>query len=102
MSLRSSIRPGNRRGTDRRRGRRHRCDAVLFEAVEPRTLLTTYYVSPGGSDSAAGTSTSAPFKSITKVNTLNLNAGDKVFFEGGQTFNAPSPSAISQVNDGGF
>jgi hypothetical protein len=81
---------------------RHGRVVALLEAVEPRTLLTTYYVSPSGSDSDAGTSSGTPFKSIAKINSLNLNPGDNVLFEGGQTFNPPSPSATNQVSDGGF
>jgi hypothetical protein len=73
---------------------------MFFEPVEPRLLLTTYYVSPAGSDSFAGTSAAAPFQTIAKVNSLDLNAGDKVLFQGSQTF-AP-PAATNQVTDPGF
>jgi hypothetical protein len=60
---------------------------ALFEPLENRTMLsTTYYVSPSGSDSNSGTSTSSPFKDISKVNSLSLSAGDNVLFQGGQTF----------------
>jgi hypothetical protein len=76
--------------------------AAVMESFEPRTLLTTYYVSPTGNDSAGGTSSGSPFKTIAKVNTLDLNAGDKVLFQGGQTFNAPAASATNRIADPGF
>lgn len=47
----------------------------------------TYYISPSGNDANAGTSASAAWQTIAKVNTLDLNAGDQVLFQGGQTFN---------------
>jgi hypothetical protein len=48
--------------------------------------MSTFYVSPTGSDSNSGTSTSAPWKSIGKVNAKDLNPGDVVLFKGGSTF----------------
>ena len=39
-----------------------------------------------GNDNNNGTSTSTPWKTITKANALNVNAGDTVRFFGGQTF----------------
>ena len=56
------------------------------EALEARRLLSTYYVSPSGSDAAAGTSITAPWKTVARVNTQTLKAGDKVLFEGGKSF----------------
>ena len=56
------------------------------EALEGRRLLSTYYVSPSGSDGNAGTSASRPWKTIAKVNKKDLNAGDRVLFKGGSTF----------------
>lgn len=44
-----------------------------------------YYVSPAGSDSSAGTS-SAPWKTVGRVNGAALSPGDNVLFQGGQTF----------------
>ena len=41
--------------------------AGAVELLETRTLLSTYYVSPAGSDSADGTSLSAPFKTIQQA-----------------------------------
>lgn len=48
---------------------------------------SVYYVdSQSGDDTNAGT-LKKPFKSIEKVNSLQLHAGHSVFFAGGQTFN---------------
>lgn len=60
--------------------------SVLIEPLEPRQLLSTYYVSPAGYDSAAGTAVSAPWKTIGRVNAQTLRAGDKVLFQGGKSF----------------
>jgi hypothetical protein len=79
--------------------RRHRRPRALLEPVEPRLLLTTYYVSPSGNDAASGTSTSTPFRTISRINALDLNAGDKVLFQGGQTF---SFTGTNKLPDSGF
>jgi uncharacterized repeat protein (TIGR01451 family) len=58
--------------------------AVLLIALPARAANTTYYVSMSdGSDSYNGTSTSTPFKTIGKVNVLNLQPGDRVLFKCG-------------------
>lgn len=46
----------------------------------------TYYVSPTGNDKNAGTSAAKPWKSIKKVNGKTFNAGDRILFEGGGSF----------------
>jgi hypothetical protein len=46
----------------------------------------TYYVSPAGSDSAAGTAQGNAWKTVGKVNSAALRPGDTVLFEGGTTF----------------
>lgn len=45
----------------------------------------TYYVSPRGDDDSPGTK-DQPFRTIDRVNTLNLNPGDAVLFRAGHTF----------------
>lgn len=46
-----------------------------------------YYISPGGDDdNNSGTSPSDAWQTIDKVNTLDLEPGDTVFFEGGEFF----------------
>src|SRR5690242_19940317 len=69
-----------------------------IEPLEMRQLLTAYYVSPAGNDASAGTSTSAPWKTITKVNQVNFKAGDQIYFKGGSTFNG---TITLDVNDKG-
>ena len=53
-----------------------------MEPLEDRQFLSTYYVSPSGSDSASGRSTSAPWKTVNRVNSQKLHAGDKVSVTG--------------------
>ena len=63
---------------------RRRARAVV-EALEPRQLLSTYYVSPGGSDASSGVSIAAPWRTIERVNRQTLRPGDTILFEGGKT-----------------
>lgn len=44
-----------------------------------------YYLSPSGSDSNPGTH-ETPWQTIAKVNTTDLEPGDRVLFQGGQAF----------------
>jgi hypothetical protein len=46
-------------------------------------FATDYYVSNNGSDDNTGTSSSAAWKTIEKVNATNLQPGDRVLFESG-------------------
>ena len=57
-----------------------------MEPLEERQFVSTYYVSPSGSDSASGTSTSAAWKTINRVNSQKLKGDDKVLFNGGSSF----------------
>lgn len=47
---------------------------------------TTYYVSAAGSDSNAGTSSAAPWKTLTKLNQAVLKPGDTVSLRKGDTW----------------
>jgi hypothetical protein len=47
---------------------------------------TTYYLSPAGDDGNSGTSPSAAWQSIGKVNETSFAAGDTLLLEGGQVF----------------
>jgi hypothetical protein len=64
--------------------------AIGVGAAEATSALAatpaTYYVSTGGNDSAAGTSTAHPWRTINRVNSQALHAGDTVLFQGGGTF----------------
>ena len=61
---------------------------LFLLSLNTATYAVIYYVSPTGSDANAGTSTSAPWATIDKVNLLgvNLHAGDQVQFQRGGTF----------------
>ncbi len=61
---------------------------TLFFVVAGPTAAanTTYYVANGGSDSNNGLSLATAFATIGKVNTLNLQPGDKVLFQCGDTW----------------
>jgi hypothetical protein len=48
---------------------------------------TDYFVSPKGNDSKSGTSTSQAWRTINKVNSKQFSPGDRIYFQGGQTFN---------------
>jgi hypothetical protein len=50
------------------------------------TTSKSYYVSLSGNDDNPGTKKS-PFKTIDKINSLQLIAGDTIFFRSGQVFN---------------
>jgi hypothetical protein len=49
-------------------------------------MAVTYCVSPFGDDSHSGTSAQTAWQTIKKVNTIDLNPGDKVLFEGGHDY----------------
>ena len=46
-------------------------------------MATTYYVSPGGSDSNAGTSPSSPWQSVAQVDDSTFQPGDQILFQDG-------------------
>ncbi len=57
------------------------------EQLEAREMLSTYYVSSSaGNDSNAGTSISAPWKTIAKVNGRSFSAGDSILFKCGDVW----------------
>jgi hypothetical protein len=62
------------------------------QKTSPQTLferdglaIRNYYFSASGSDNNDGT-INHPFNSILKFNSLELKAGDKIYFKGGETF----------------
>ena len=61
--------------------------AVVATAASANAGSTpaTYYVSPSGSDTNAGTSAS-PWKTVARVNRASLSPGDTVLFQGGAAF----------------
>jgi hypothetical protein len=52
----------------------------------PAPTGTVYYVSPTGSDAAAGTSPAEAWQTVEQVDRASLQPGDEVLFEGGATF----------------
>src|SRR3954454_22584965 len=61
--------------------------AAAIALVAPACArATTYYVSPSGSDSAPGTTTSTAWRTVVHVDRTPLAPGDVVLFEGGATF----------------
>jgi hypothetical protein len=57
--------------------------SLLFPAAAG---AQTYYVSPSGSDTHAGTSVSTAWKTVAQVDRAKLKPGDQVLFQGGATF----------------
>jgi hypothetical protein len=47
----------------------------------------TYYISPTGNNNNPGTSTSQAWQSIDRINRTTFQAGDRIAFQGGATFN---------------
>lgn len=62
------------------------CPRPAYAWTHGVALGTTYYVSPTGSDSNDGKSQGAAWQTITKVNASTFGAGDRILFQGGQTF----------------
>ena len=55
--------------------------------VVPTASGTTYYVSSlNGAEGNDGTSETAPFKSLLKINEITLQPGDRVLLERGSVF----------------
>ncbi len=71
-----------------------KCKSYLFIIVTASILFfdqtvfcTDYYVSPTGDDKNSGASQDQAWKSIDQVNRIVFKPGDRILFEGGQTFN---------------
>lgn len=58
----------------------------LFVFLTSTCFATNYYFSAAGNDANSGTTIANPFKTITKLNSLILQAGDTIFFKKGDTF----------------
>jgi hypothetical protein len=65
---------------------------VLIAAALPMsaspTAVTYYVSSSSGNDTNNGLSEAAPFATVTKVNALNLQPGDRVLFKCGDVWRA--------------
>jgi len=51
-----------------------------------QTLAVTYYVSPSGNDGHLGTSAQIAWRTLDKVNAVDLNPGDRVLLEAGHDY----------------
>src|SRR5450432_3895264 len=62
--------------------------AVVLLGISFTVHATTYYFSTSGNDANNGTSTSTPWKTLSKFNSVSgsLNAGDNVLFNRGNVF----------------
>ena len=76
--------------------------SFFFEPLEDRQLMSTYYISLNGNDSNKGTTAATAWKTIAKINATNFAPGDKILFQGGQTFSGSvqltSKDGNSQTN----
>ena len=54
---------------------------LLFSSFLAHSRAATYYISNSGSDSNAGTSSSSPWKTIAKVNSVSESSGSTVLFQ---------------------
>ena len=69
------------------------------------TLLSysnTYYLSNAGNDSNNGTSASTPWKTISKLNSASLAAGDNLLFNRGEVFYGQILPQRSTINYGSY
>jgi hypothetical protein len=74
-----------------------------LETLESRGLLAvTYYVSAAGNDAYAGTSPQSAWRSIARVNAVDLNPGDRILFEGGRTFGVNGAAGPNLIANPGF
>src|SRR5919205_4029393 len=62
------------------------CGLIAGGSAPASAAGTTYFVSAAGSDSNSGTSSTAPWKTLSKVNQAVLLPGDTVSFRRGDTF----------------
>lgn len=58
---------------------------IFVSSLSPVHALN-HYISAAGSDSNSGTSSSDPWQTITKLNTITYSPGDTIFFKAGDTF----------------
>jgi hypothetical protein len=71
----------------RPRGSRHDVKIrSLLETLEPRRLLSSYYLSPAGSNTAGNGTELHPWATLAKINAITLHPGDVVLLQGGKTF----------------
>jgi hypothetical protein len=62
------------------------------------TVNKNYFFAAAGNDSTGTGSVGAPYQSLTKANTLVLNPGDAMWFNGGDSFSAPASSPCLTID----
>jgi len=62
------------------------------------TITSSYYVSQSGNDDNPG-SKQKPFKSLQKINSLEIHPGDKIYFKGGEIFPVTLSLNLNGTND---
>lgn len=70
----------------------------MFEQLETRRMLATYYVAPTGNDLNPGTSAASAWQSLSRLNGHAFAAGDQILLQGGVTF---SGKIFFDANDAG-
>jgi hypothetical protein len=73
--------------------------SIAALALGSSLQATTYYLSPNGNDNSNGTSTSTPWKTISKLNNMVLPPGTTILFEGGAIFTGGISIDQSDAND---
>ena len=74
--------------------------AAIHCGYSPVLSAADYYLSPGGSDANNGLSQASAWKTIQKVNALQLRAGDRVLFEGGKEITIDVASGLALQDSG--
>lgn len=87
LGLSSFLAP--KRGRESRRGSAKPIQRACLDALETRTLMSTYFVSTGGTDTAAGT-LAQPFRTIQEAANV-AQWGDTVQIEGGTYHETVTP-----------
>lgn len=62
---------------------------MLLSSAGTRVFAHDYYFSAAGNDAAGDGSRTAPWQTIAKLNTLDLEPGDRILFRAGDTFVGP-------------
>ena len=86
---------------------------ILIVLTSSVVNATDYYVSPKGNNANAGTSSAAPWRTISRVNKKTFSPGDHIYFKGGYRFDgnlyfdrsdsgtAANPVTITSYGGGG-
>ena len=73
---------------------------VLFVLMPLDAWSTVYYVSTSGDDANSGTSASAPWKSIFKLNQTSFAPGDSILFKRGDIWDGVNAATIIPATSG--